>query len=254
MFYPLDRGGEAARVYRGLKDVLPGDMALHFFGMAAPEMEIVPVAHRNTQGFMIALVSVNSEREMEEAAATVCAGLEPTVKNVASVPYVELQSMFDVFNPWGVHAYEKGLFLAEMNDEVIAGIVKHMPRKSAKLSYLTVFAYGGAYAEKDDMDTAWGGRRDAGYQLVVGGLGLTAEELAPDRQWVRDFWQDLQPFAMGTGSYINNMNEYEEHRVRDAYGPKKYRKLQELKDRYDPENLFHHNQNITPLGAQSVRV
>jgi FAD/FMN-containing dehydrogenase len=102
------------------------------------------------------------------------------------------------------------------------------------------------------MDTAWGGPRDAGYQFTICATTPTAEELSSDRSWVRRFWDDLRPFAMSSGSYVNNMNEILEDRVRDAYGAEKYERLAEIKAKYDPENVFHHNQNIKPAVRESV--
>jgi FAD/FMN-containing dehydrogenase len=47
-------------------------------------------------------------------------------------------------------------------------------------------------------------------------------------------------------SYIHNLGDEGEQRVRDAYGPEKYDRLQALKDRYDPHNALHRNQNVRP--------
>jgi FAD/FMN-containing dehydrogenase len=62
---------------------------------------------------------------------------------------------------------------------------------------------------------------------------------------VRAYWSTLVPYASGVGGYVNSTSEYEEDRVRRAYGPK-YDRLQQIKAVYDPHNLFHLNANITP--------
>jgi len=72
-----------------------------------------------------------------------------------------------------------------------------------------------------------------------------------ERAWVRAFWSDLVPHASGIGSYVNFMSEYEENRVRAAYGPGKYERLAQIKAAYDPGNVFHLNANIP--GARQVR-
>jgi FAD/FMN-containing dehydrogenase len=71
-------------------------------------------------------------------------------------------------------------------------------------------------------------------------------ELAIDRQRVRRSWEELLPHADGTGSYVNYMPEVQEDRGRAAYGEAKLQRLSEIKAQYDPENLFHYNQNIRP--------
>ena len=54
----------------------------------------------------------------------------------------------------------------------------------------------------------------------------------------------MQPFS--TGVYANFMSDEPADRLRTVYGPEKYARLVALKRRYDPENVFRHNENITP--------
>jgi FAD/FMN-containing dehydrogenase len=53
----------------------------------------------------------------------------------------------------------------------------------------------------------------------------------------------MQPFA--SGAYVNFMSDEPADRLRAVYGADKYERLVALKRRYDPENVFRHNQNIT---------
>ena len=65
-----------------------------------------------------------------------------------------------------------------------------------------------------------------------------------EREWARTFWSALEPYH--TGVYVNFLMDEGEERVRQAYGPEKYDRLQALKRRYDPDNLLRLNQNIPP--------
>ena len=70
--------------------------------------------------------------------------------------------------------------------------------------------------------------------------------MAADREWVRSLWEALRPFAADSGSYVNFMTDYDEDRVRAAYGPAKYERLAAIKAEYDPGNVLHRNANIKP--------
>jgi hypothetical protein len=62
--------------------------------------------------------------------------------------------------------------------------------------------------------------------------------------WARAFGAAMQPFAIG--AYVNEMVDEGDERVRAAYPPATYRRLGELKKKFDPTNLFRLNQNIRP--------
>jgi FAD/FMN-containing dehydrogenase len=105
---------------------------------------------------------------------------------------------------------------------------------------------GGAYQAVDDDATAFGGSRDTGVIFNMTALAPEADQLARDRDWVRGFWTALAPLARASSGYVNFMNEYDDDRVRAAYGDAKYQRLARIKAQYDPENLFHLNPNIKP--------
>ena len=60
------------------------------------------------------------------------------------------------------------------------------------------------------------------------------------------FCDAMRPHTTGA-AYLNFTAD--DDRVRGAYGEEKYARLVELKDRYDPDNVFRLNQNIKPSRA-----
>ena len=80
----------------------------------------------------------------------------------------------------------------------------------------------------------------------IAALAPTPELLDADRVWVRNMWDALTPYSSNIGGYVNFMNEYQEDRVRAAYGAAKYDRLAGIKAQYDPDNVFRLNANIRP--------
>jgi hypothetical protein len=157
-----------------------------------------------------------------------------------------LQQMFDASAPWGHPRLRESGYLDELTDAVIDMIVEHQAKKQSPLSFLPVFPFGGAYSRVQGDATAFGGSCDIKYVVNVSAAAPTPELFDADRAWVRAFSSDLVPHATGVGSYVNFMSEYEENRVRAAYGPEKYERLAKIKAKYDPDNVFHLNANIQP--------
>ena len=64
-------------------------------------------------------------------------------------------------------------------------------------------------------------------------------------KWVRDYYAAIHPHSGSEGGYINFMSDDDGHRAPDNYGAN-YERLCAVKAAYDPDNLFHVNQNIAP--------
>jgi FAD/FMN-containing dehydrogenase len=178
--------------------------------------------------------------------------MPPLFDLVTPIPYTSLQRMFDDSLSWGQHAYEKALYFDDLTDESIDVFVEQYPRRHSPLSLAFAFVNDGAYAAVSADATAFGGDRQARIVFNVTGNCPTSELYEAERSWVRAFWDALRPLARNSGSYVNYMTEYEEDRVRAAYGPAKFERLSQIKATYDPDNVFHRNQNIKPAPTPAL--
>ena len=245
-FFAPDQGADVFRYARDYVRGLPDECGVFLAGLSAPPAPFVPEAQHFAPVYALAVVGFGSDAAHAALIAPIREAIRPLFELVTPMPYVALQQMFDESAPWGALAYEKAVYLDELTDGAIDVITRHQPRKASPLSFLPIFALGGAYARAEESSTAFGGSRAIKYVVNVSAVAPTPDLYEADRAWVRDFWSDLLPHASGVGSYVNFMTEHEENRVRAAYGPAKYERLAGIKARYDPGNVFHLNANILP--------
>jgi hypothetical protein len=246
LFFPADRAEEALGLAREAVDMLPAEAGMIFVGLSAPPAPFVPEEHHFAPGYGLVVVGYGSAEEHAEAIAPIRAA-SPLFELVTPTPYVELQQMFDEAFPWGTLAYQKALYLDEITDEVIDVIANYFPRKSSPLSLMPIYALAGpGFEQVDEDETAFGGSRSARFVALIDVEASSPELFEADRAWVRSFWEALRPHSSGAAGNVNFMAEYDEDRVRAAYGPAKYERLSRVKAKYDPDNTFHLNANIKP--------
>jgi len=245
-FWGIDQGTEALRFVRNVSDALPRSMGTQLVGLNAPPAPFVPEQHHFAPGYAFVVVGWGSPEEHAAAIQPIRDTLPPVFELVTPIPYAELQKMLDESAPWGIHAYEKALYLDDLNDDAVSVVAEHFPRKSSPMSIMPVFPLGGAYADVPDADTAFGGSRASKWLVNIAAVAPTPDLLAADRAWVRSYWDALRPYASGSGSYVNFLNDADEDRIRASYGAQKYDRLARIKTDYDPDNVFHRNANIKP--------
>jgi FAD/FMN-containing dehydrogenase len=171
----------------------------------------------------------------------------PLVDLVGPTRYVDHQSSIDDTVPHGRHYYWKATDLTGMSDEVIDIVAEHAYGATSPRSYAAIFHMGGAVARAPRDATAYPSR-DAEHNIIIDAGWLPDQDntvRASETAWAREFLAALQPHRAGV--YVNFLDSDDDtSRVREAYGDDIYRRLAEVKAKYDPENVFHNNKNIQP--------
>jgi hypothetical protein len=163
---------------------------------------------------------------------------------VDEMSYLALQSRGDS-DRLGVHAlrrYSGGHYFRALPDEVIDVMLTEAAR-GGLVPAAGLQAYGGAIADCADADSAFS-HRDAAFELNVGvGWDDPAEDdarIAAARAYVGA----LTPWASGVyGNRAEAEIASDDPRI---YSVDKLARLTAVKDAYDPDNVFHLNQNIDP--------
>jgi FAD/FMN-containing dehydrogenase len=171
----------------------------------------------------------------------------PLVDLLGPKRYVDHQSGLDDTVPHGWRYYWKATNLAGLSDEVIDIVAEHAYDAASLRSYAGMFHMGGAVARVPREATAYPGR-DVEHNIVIDAAWLPEQDDtvgAAETAWARTFLDALQPHSVG--AYVNFLDSDDDaSRVREAYGDDTYRRLSEVKAKYDPGNVFHNNKNIQP--------
>jgi hypothetical protein len=129
-FWGADQGVEALTLSRDVVAGLPEGVGGLIAGLSAPPAPFVRAEYHHQPGFALLVASWGTPEAHAELVAPVREALAPLWELVTPIPYVEMQKMFDEGNAWGMHAYEKALYLDELSDEVIAIFAERVPQKA----------------------------------------------------------------------------------------------------------------------------
>ena len=160
-------------------------------------------------------------------------------------PFTTHQAMLDAGQPKGACYYWKSEYLKEVSPALSSKFVEQTFNTSSTASIIAAFQLGGAITDIGEEDTAYS-FRDAEHVININTQWQKNSDPQPHLDWARKTQQLAAPFSMGSG-YVNFASADEtQQRVVATYGDKKYKKLVELKRKYDPDNFFRLNQNIKP--------
>ena len=243
-----DRGEEVLRFMREYMVDAPDDLgAAVAFVSAPPEPFVPPEMHFKPIVGMV-ICWTGSLEEGERVLAPIREAAQPLMDMVQQLPYTALQSMLDAGGPKGTRAYMKAEFIENLDNEAIAKLARHGGARPGPMAQVLVEPMGGAIGRVSEDATALG-RRDVPWCYHALSLWMDPDPATEEAHvaWARGLADDLRPHVT-EGVYLNYTSDEGEDRVRSTYGPEKYDRLVALKDRYDPGNLFHLNQNIKPSG------
>jgi FAD/FMN-containing dehydrogenase len=236
--YPYDAASEVFRFFRDFTAGLSDDVMTNAGLIHAPDGSGATLA-----GILVAHFGTADEAEKE--LAPLLAFGSPLDVQVGPMPYTVLNSLLDEGFPKGSLNYWKSTFLSGLPDEAIEAMVRDFAKCPSPMSMVVIEHFHGAVVRVPVEATAVP-HREKGYNLLIASVWADPATTDENVAWTKAAFESVQPYAAGR-RYVNYLSgdDTSEDPVRSAYGPN-YDRLVELKTKYDPDNLFHLNFNITP--------
>jgi FAD/FMN-containing dehydrogenase len=241
--YPAAQAGQVLRAWRDFNASAPEALSVWTVLRKAPPLPFIPAEHHGKDVVIFPLVCAGDMKAGEKAAAPVTTFGTPIGTHLGPTPYAGFQQAFDPLLTPGGRNYWKSNNFASLSDAAIDLMIEAAKTGPGPECEIFVAQLGGAMARVDPAATAFVGR-DAAYIMNVHGRWGDTSEDKRVREWARKVFTDSAPHATG-GGYVNFLTEDEGERVAATYGAN-YARLQAVKQRYDPGNLFRANLNIAP--------
>jgi FAD/FMN-containing dehydrogenase len=243
MFYDLSDAENILRFYREYITSAPEQMGVFPAFQIAPPLPFIPEErHGDTLAAMVACWA--GPLDEGEVAFKPFHDVAPVVaEHVGPMPYPALNSAFDALYPPGLQHYWKANFVTELTDDAIAAHLEYGPQVPAVNSTVHIYSINGAVHQVAPDATAFA-YRDATFATVIAGMWPDPNQNDANIAWVRSYFDATAPHSE-EGGYINFMADDDQSRIKANYKGN-YERLVEVKRAYDPDNLFHLNQNIKP--------
>lgn len=235
VLHPFDRARDMLRFFRDTTASLPDELSVFGGLIHSPE------------GAKLAAMIACHCGSLEDGAEAVRPLKEvgpPILDAIGPMPYGQLNGMLDAGYPKGALNYWKSSFLRELSDDAIDSLIECFSACPTPMGQMLLEHFHGAATRVGISETAFPHRSD-GYNLLVLSQWMQPAETDSCTSWARKSYGRLEPFV-GPGRYVNYLGDDEPvDSAIAAYGPN-YKRLQEIKTKYDPTNFFHMNQNIKP--------
>ena len=236
---------DAETVLSGFRDYAasaPQDATVWCVIRHAPPLPFIPEDWHGRKVVILAAFYAGDLDEGEEVLQPVRAIGDPIADAVGHHPYKGWQQAFDDLAPAGNRHYWKSHNFVNLTDDMIETFVAFGKRLPTRETEIAIPHLGGAINERATDATAYP-HRDAEFIM-----NLHTQWQDPDRDdecigWAREMHEAMAPHATG-GVYVNFVSE-DDGKQRAAYG-ENYDRLVEVKNAWDPENVFRLNHNVEP--------
>jgi FAD/FMN-containing dehydrogenase len=240
LVFPAEGAVPVLARYAALADAAPRELGTIVNLRHAPPAPWLPPGLHGQPVVLIGVCWTGTDAGLDRLLAPLRA-LRPLADTVGAVPYTEHQRLFDAAVPHGLHYFWRSDYVTSLDGEVAEALSGHSWSMRNHRSYTIMFHLGGKLADLDPDAAAFSGRHD-GFAININAAWAPPEP--DDGAWVREQWARIHGFSAGV--YVNFLDDEPAQRTRAAYSAAAYRRLLEVKRRYDPDNVFRSNHNIDP--------
>jgi hypothetical protein len=246
VLYDFADTAEVMRWYRELLPSLPEELSGWIGLITIPPAPPFPEELWGRKSCAIVWCYTGPHDRADDVLAPVRSFGSPLVVGLHPMPFTVLQSAFDGLYPAGLQWYWRADFFNEISDAAINVHTRFGAQLPTGHSTMHLYPIDGA-ASRVPADATAFAYRDGGWAGVIVGVDPDPANAATISGWARDYWTELHPSSAG-GAYVNFLMEEGQERVRASYRGN-YDRLVQVKHRYDPNNVFHINQNIRPVNG-----
>lgn len=232
--------------YREALELAPDELTCWAVMRQAPPLPFLPTEWHGKEVLVLAMCYCGDISSGETATAHLRTIGKPIADVVGPKPFTDWQQAFDPLLTPGARNYWKSHDFTELSNatiEILIGAIRNLPGPECEVFVGHVGGASGRVA----VDATAFPQRSSHFVMNVHARWRDPEMDRGCIDWARGLYEATRPHAAGT-AYVNFMPDDEMDRVEAAYGAN-YRRLTEIKQRYDPLNLFRMNQNVKPRAA-----
>jgi len=237
---------DALNVMRAYNEYItnaPRELGAFFAWQIAPPLPFIPENRHGDTFCAIVVCWTGPPAQAAKAISPLRAAAHIVAEFVGPMPYPAMNSMFDSLVPPGLQHYWKAVYARDLTQGAMEAHMKFGPKVPVVNSTVHIYPINGAVHEIAPEATAFG-HREAKFATVIAGMWPDPKQNESNIRWVKDFYAALAPYSE-RGGYINFAAADDTDRVGANFGSN-FDQLRRLKSKYDPNNRFRVNQNITP--------
>jgi FAD/FMN-containing dehydrogenase len=234
--HPLAAAGDVIGMFREFATELSDDATVYCGLTHAPDgsgMKLCAIALCHAGAIAEAEAELRPLREFGP----------PAMDLVAPMPYPAVNTMLDNGFPRGALNYWRSAFFTELSDAAVQTLLDAYEAVPSPMTPIFIEHYHGAACRVDPTATAFP-HREPGFNLILPGQWADPADTEVNVRWVRDTFAALEPYT-APRTLVNYAGSDQADESVAFYGSNLDR-LRDTKRRYDPDNVFHLNQNIRP--------
>jgi FAD/FMN-containing dehydrogenase len=247
--YPFELAKSVLTRYREHVETIPDDLCIWAVLRKAPPLPFLPEAVHGREVVIFAFMHCGDLAEGERLIEPVRHFGDAYGEHIGPNPYAGWQQVFDPLLTPGARNYWKSHNFAQLSDGAIDTVIEYAGTLPSPQCEIFIALLGGEANRVAEDATAYP-HRSVKFVMNVHGRWDDPAQDGECVSWSRAFFEAAKPHAMG-GVYVNLMTEEETDRIGAAYGPN-YERLAQIKQKYDPGNVFHLNQNIRPTARSAI--
>jgi FAD/FMN-containing dehydrogenase len=241
--FPSAQGREVMMHYRDFVNTLPDELSVWAVLRKAPPLPFLPPDVHGTDIVALAVFSPLAPDAALPMLAPIRSFGKVLGEHVGPMPYTAWQKIFDPLLTPGARNYWKSHNFSGLTDDAIDVVLRYAGNVPTTQTEIFMGLLGGKANAPLPGATAYP-HRNVMFAMNVHARWTDPADDTRCVAWAREFFKAVTPFAAGS-VYINFMTQEEGARIHEAYGPN-YDRLVQVKNRYDPRNLFRYNHNIPP--------